>query len=40
MVIFMGTDGLLKGFYKEYLGYAKWLVIPLALIFALDMVLN
>ena len=36
----MGDDNLLKGFGKAYLGYAKWIVIPFAVILTLDMVLN
>jgi hypothetical protein len=36
----MGDDNLLKGFGKVYLSYAKWIVLPFAVILTLEIVMN
>ena len=36
----MVDDNLLKGFGKAYLSYAKWIVLPFAVILTLDALMN
>ena len=38
--VFMVDDNLLKGFGKAYLSYAKWIVLPFAVILTLDALMN